>query len=162
MFFFAFLSYLPWFGETKETWDPFFDHKLEFTCHNFPQVHFRGLPRFTHVATLRGQLPRSLGISPHHGVATSPRRLFWISRWGWDEVVLDVWYGHDGTRRGLNKSRCNHMYQHLQRGAKWFLKGVNSPSLWRSRYVYVLYISQLYSYSMIFCVYLRLCRHYPF
>ena len=22
-----------------------------------------------------------------------------------------------------------HLYQHLQRGAKWFLKGVNSPSL---------------------------------
>ena len=31
--------------------------------------------------------------------------------------------------RGSNVRRNIYIYQHLQRGAKWFLKGVNSPSL---------------------------------
>lgn len=87
------------------TWIPSLIIRIH--SHKFPQVHFRGLPRFTHVATLRGQLPRSLGISPHHGFATSPRRFFCTPRCGWDAMVM--------IAQGVNKITyydiiCNYVY----------------------------------------------------
>jgi len=47
----------------------------------------------------------------------------------WRSINLSKGSQNTIPRRAKRIVRYVNIYQHLQRGAKWFLKGVNSPSL---------------------------------